>query len=165
MAEKKILIVDYDAASLEKLSKLLKSHKFHVIKASDGQSGYDKFGAEKPDLVVLEAMLPKMHGFDLTKRITQESQGRVPVVIVTGLYKGPHFRQEALGPLGAAEFFEKPADPEAFIRAIKRLLHDEDDFDEALPDSNAVIEALSRSGRGQPSPRGEGKSAHKGKRP
>lgn len=165
MAEKKILIVDYDAASLEKLAKLLKSHKFHVVKASDGQSGYDKFGTEKPDLVVLEAMLPKMHGFDLTKRISQESQGRVPVVIVTGLYKGPHYRQEALGSLGAAEFFEKPLDLEAFVGAIKRLLHDEDDLDEALPDSNSVIEGLSRRGRGQPSPRGEGKPAHKGKRP
>ncbi|MBE0711550.1 MAG: response regulator [Candidatus Aminicenantes bacterium] len=165
MAEKKILIVDYDAASLEKLSKLLKSHKFHVIKASDGQSGYDKFGAEKPDLVVLEAMLPKMHGFDLTKRISQESRGRVPVVVVTGLYKGPQYRQEALGSLGAAEFFEKPLDLEAFVGAIKRLLHDEDDLDEVLPDSNTVIEALSRRGRGQPSPRGEGKPAHKGKRP
>ena len=53
MSEKKILIVDYDAASLEKLSNLLISHKFHVIKASDGQAGYDKFGEEKPDLVVL----------------------------------------------------------------------------------------------------------------
>ena len=165
MAEKKILIVDYDAASLEKLSKLLKSHKFQVIKASDGQAGYDKFGAEKPDLVVLEAMLPKMHGFDLTKRISQESQGRVPVVVVTGLYKGPQYRQEALGSLGAAEFFEKPLDLEAFVGAIKRLLHDEDDLDEALPDSNSVIEALSRRGRGLPSPRGEGKSVHKGKRP
>lgn len=165
MAEKKILIVDYDTESLEKLSKLLKFNKFHVIQASDGQSGYDKFGAEKPDLVVLEAMLPKMHGFDLTKRITQESEGRVPVVMITGLYKGPYYRQEALGPLGAAEFFEKPADPEAFVGAIKRLLHDQDDFDEALPDSNAVIEALSRRGRGHASPGGEAKPAHKGHRP
>ncbi len=165
MAEKKILIVEYDAASRENLSNLLKSHKFHVIQASDGQAGYDKFGAEKPDLVVLEAILPKMHGFDLTKRITQESEGRVPVVMITGVYKGPQFRREALGPLGAAEFFEKPLDLEAFVGAIKRLLHDEDDLDEGLPDSNSVIEALSRRGRGQPSPRGEEKSAHKGKRP
>ncbi len=165
MAEKKILIVDYDAASLEKLSKLLKSHKFLIIRASDGQAGYDLFVAEKPDLVVLEAMLPKMHGFDLTKRISQESQGRIPVVLITGLYKGPHYKQEALGSLGAAEFFEKPLDLEAFVGAIKRLLHDEDDLDEPLPDSNAVIEALRRRGREQPSPKGEGKSPHKGKRP
>jgi two-component system response regulator ResD len=165
MADKKILIVDYDAVNLENLSKLLKSHKYHVIRASDGQAAYDKYRAEKPDLVVIEAMLPKMHGFDLTKRITQESEGRVPVVMITGLYKGPQFRREALGPLGAAEFFEKPVDPEAFVAAIMRLLHDEDDFDEALPDSNAVVEALSLRGRGHPAPRGVAKSAHKGKRP
>ena len=165
MAEKKILIVDYDAESLEKLSKLLKSNKFHIIKASDGQAGYNKFRSEEPDLVVLEAILPKMHGFDLTKRITQESEGRVPVVIVTGLYKGPRYRQEALGSLGAADFFEKPVDAERFVSAIKKLLHEEDDFDEALPDSNAVIEALSRRGRAHASPRREGKSPHEGKRP
>jgi DNA-binding response OmpR family regulator len=162
MAEKKILIVDYEAESLEELSKLLKNNKFHVIQAADGQTGYEKFRAEKPDLVVLEAMLPKMHGFDLTKRISQESRGLVPVIIITGLYKGPQFRHEALGTLGASEFFEKPVDTEAFLGAVKHLLHDDDDFDEALPDSNAVIETLSRRGRGYPSSPGERKPAHKG---
>lgn len=165
MAEKKILVIDYDAGSLEKTTKLLKSNKFHVVKAADGQTGYDKFISEKPDLVVLEAMLPKLHGFDLTKRIVQESQGRVPVVVITGLYKGPHYRQEALGVLGAAEFFEKPVDADALVGAIRRLLHEDDDFDEALPDPNSVIEALSRRTKGQASPRGEGKPPHKGKRP
>ena len=165
MADKKILVVDYDAGSLEKLSKLLKSNKFHVIKASDGQTAYDKFRTEKPDLVVLEAMLPKMHGFDLTKRVVQESAGRVPVIIVTGLYKGPQYRQEALSSFGAAGFFEKPVNSESFVGAVKRLLRDEDDFDEVLPDSNAVIESLSRRGRAHASPRGEGKTPHKGKRP
>lgn len=165
MAEKKILVVDYDAGSLEKISKLLKPHKFQIIKAANGQIGYDKFIAEKPDLVVLEAMLPKMHGFDLTKRIVQETQGRVPVIVISGLYKGPGYRQEALGVLGAAEFFEKPVDPETLIGAVKRLLHEDDDFEETLPDSNDVFEALSRRAKGQTSPRGEGKPPHKGKRP
>jgi len=165
MAEKKILVVDYEAGSLEKISKLLKAHKFHVVKAADGRIGYDKFIAEKPDLVVLEAMLPKMHGFDLTKRIVQESQKRVPVIVISGLYKGSRYRQEAIGALGAAEFFEKPVDPEALVGAAKRLLHEEDDFDEALPDSNDVFEALSLRTKGQASPRGEGKPPHKGKRP
>jgi len=165
MADKKVLVVDYDAGSLEKLSKLLKFHKFHVVKAADGQAGYDKFIAEKPDLVLLEAILPRMHGFDLTKRIVQESQGRVPVVIVTGLYKGPQYRQEALNSLGAAAFFEKPFDPEELAGTIKKLLHEEDEFGEDLPDSNAVIEALSRRGPGHPPAAAERKSAQKGKRP
>ncbi|HSA97185.1 MAG TPA: response regulator, partial [Acidobacteriota bacterium] len=78
MAEKKILVVDYDAASLEKISKLLKSHKYRVVQATDGQAGYEAFLTEKPDLAVIEAMLPKLHGFDLTQKISRESQGRVP---------------------------------------------------------------------------------------
>jgi len=165
MADKKILIVDYDAGSLEKLGKLLKSHKYRVVKASDGQAGYEAFQAEKPDLVVVEAMLPKLHGFDLTQKISRETRGKVPVILVTGLYKGPKFRQEATGSLGAAEFFEKPIAVEPFIAAVKRLLHDDDDIDEVLPDSNSVVEALSRRGRGHASPSGEPKPAQKGKRP
>ena len=165
MAEKKILVIDYDAGSLEKTAKLLKAHKYRVVKAVDGQAGYEAFRAENPDLVVTEAMLPKLHGFDLIQKISRETQGRVPVVLITGLYKGPQYRQEATSNLGAAEYFEKPLDENAFVAAVKRLLHDEDEFEEELPDSTAVLEGLSRRGRGAASPRGEAKSEHKGKRP
>jgi DNA-binding response OmpR family regulator len=162
MAEKKILIVDYDAAGLEKLAKLLKTNKYNVSQAPDGQAGYEAYVSGKPDLVVLEAMLPKLHGFDLCQKISRESQGRVPVIIVTGLYKGPKYRQEALNGLGASDFFEKPLDTAAFLAAVRRLLRDEDDFEDELPDSNAVIEALSRRGRGPDPGRGDGKPARKG---
>ncbi len=164
MAEKKILVVDYDAASLEKISKLLKSHKYRVVQAADGQAGYEAFLTGKPDLAVVEAMLPKLHGFDLVQKISRESQGRVPVVLVTALYKGSQFRQEATSSLGATEFFEKPLDIAAFLAAIKRLLHDEDEFEDELPDPNTVIEALSRRGRGPASPKGDERPQHKGHR-
>ena len=165
MPEKKILVVDYEAKSLADISNLLKSHKYLIVTATDGQAGYDAFLAEKPDLVVLEAMLPKIHGFDLTRKISLETQGRVPVVLITGLYKGPRYRQEATSGLGAAGYFEKPFDPHAFVTAIKRLLRDEDDIDEELPDSNTVIDSLSRRDRGHGAPRGEAKPARKGQRP
>jgi DNA-binding response OmpR family regulator len=165
MAEKKILVVDYDAKSLAAMVKLLKTNKFRVVTAADGQAGYEAFRSEKPDLVVIEAMLPKIHGFDLTRKISQETQRRVPVVLVTGLYKGPKYRQEATSTLGAADYFEKPLDTAAFVAAVKRLLRDEDEIDEELPGSDAVIEALSRRGRGQGGARGEAKPAHKGQRP
>ncbi len=165
MAEKKILVVDYDAKGLASMVKLLKTNRFQVVAAADGQAGYDAFTAEKPDLVVLEAMLPKVHGFDLTRKISRETQGRIPVVLVTGLYKGPQYRHEAMSGFGAAEYFEKPLDPDAFLTVIRRLLHDEDDIDEELPDSNAVIDTLSRRDRGHGAPRGDAKPAHKGQRP
>jgi DNA-binding response OmpR family regulator len=167
MAEKRVLVVDYDAASLESLAKILRKNKFHVLTAADGQAGYEAFIKEKPDLVILEAMLPRLHGFDLTQKISRETQGRVPVILITGVYKGPQYRQEAKNGMGAAEYFEKPVDAAALIAVIMRLLQDDDDFDEDLPDPNAVIEALSRrsgpdSPSGPGSPRGGAGTPRKG---
>ena len=157
MAEKKILIVDYDAQSVDALSRLIMSQKVQVVTASDGQIGYDKFRSEKPDLVVLEAILPKVHGFDLTKKITQESGGTVPVIIVTGLYKGPQYRHEAIVTFGASDYFEKPVDPDRFIETVRQLMRDDEDIQETLPDPNTVIENLSQRVRDQASrPRAKG---------
>jgi len=144
MAEKKVLLVDYDAQSLEKLSELMQTQKVQILKAADGQAAYDIFQAEKPDLVVLEAFLPKIHGFDLTKKIIHDSRGRVPVVIITGLYRGPHYRHEALASFGAAEYFEKPLDDEKFLATMAQLLHGEDEIEDDLPDSAVVIASLSQ---------------------
>ncbi len=144
MSGKKILIVDYDRPNVEVLTKTLKSRKLQILTAADGQKGYEIFVEEKPDLVVLEAILPKIHGFDLTKRIVQESNGRTPVIIITGLYRGPQYRQEAIGSFGAAEYFEKPVDTERFLEVVKRVLRDEDDIEDELPDSGAVIDLLSK---------------------
>ncbi|HPW16941.1 MAG TPA: response regulator [Candidatus Aminicenantes bacterium] len=165
MAEKKILVVDYDSASLDKISKLLNIHKYRVARASDGLAGYEAFQAERPHLAVVEAMLPKLHGLDLALKISRESQGRVPVILVSGFYKGLQFRQEATNGLGAAEFFEKPLDAGAFVAAVKRLLRDEDDFEDDLPDPSAVIEALRRRGRGPAVSPGGGPPPQKGHLP
>jgi DNA-binding response OmpR family regulator len=143
MIDKKILIVDYDSASLESLTSLVEAYRFQVIKASDGQSAYEKFKEEKPDLVILEAILPKIHGFDLTKRIAEETHGRVPVIIVTGLYRGPQYRLEALSTFGAADYFEKPVDKEKLLRSVMGLLNQEEDIEDDLPDPEQVIKALS----------------------
>jgi DNA-binding response OmpR family regulator len=151
MTGKKILIVDYDSQSLEAMVKMLQSQKVHFIKAADGQAAYDKFKSEKPDLVILEAILPKIHGFDLTKKISQESGGRVPVIIVTGLYRGPQYKHEALSSFGAADYFEKPVDADKFVASVTQLLHDDEDIEEDLPDSDTVIEGLSQKIKPKPS--------------
>lgn len=144
MADKKLLIVDYDTRSLDALAEILCPLRARIIKASDGQEAYELFQSENPDCVVLEAILPKIHGFDLTKKIHQESGGRVPVVIVTGLYRGPQYRHEALSSLGAAEYFEKPVNPDQFRSAIQKLLRDDEDLDVDLPNADDVIRNLTQ---------------------
>lgn len=153
MAEKKILIVDYDNQSLEALSSLFKPYKFQIIKASDGQSAYEKFKSEGPNLVIMEAILPKLHGFDLTKKITQEAKGSVPVIIVTGLYKGPQYRHEAVANYGASDYFEKPYDSEKLLKAVLGLLKEKVEVSTIsleLPSPEKVIEQLAQRLKKEP---------------
>jgi DNA-binding response OmpR family regulator len=142
MAERKILIVDYDSASLDAFARLFEAHKFEVIRAVDGLSAYEKFKAKKPDLVLLEALLPKLHGFDLTRKISEETKGSVPVIIVTGLYRGPNYRHEAIATFGASEYFEKPVDDDKLLHAVNSLLEEEEEIWADLPSPDAVIKHL-----------------------
>ncbi len=147
MSEKKILIVDYDVKNLESLEELFSSHKLEVITATDGQMAYEKYKSEGPHLIILEAMLPKIHGFDLTQKIHKESRGQVPIVIVTGLYKGAQYRNEAIRSFGAADYIEKPFEEDELVRTVFNLLHDEINIEEELPHPDEVLELLREDGK------------------
>jgi len=144
MSEKKMLIADYDPQSLDSLAKLFENCQLEIIKATDGHQAYQKFKEEKPDIVLLEAMLPKLHGFDLTLKIFQETKGQVPVIIVTGVYKGPQYKNEALRSFGASDYFEKPFDENKLVDAVLNLLSEEEDIEEELPSPKSVIETVAK---------------------
>lgn len=146
MADKKILIVDYDQKSLDAMTRLFSSQRIQVIKATDGQMAYEVYKKESPDLIILEAMLPKLHGFDLTQKIYEETKGGIPVVIVTGLYKGPQYKNEALRSFGAADYFEKPFNQDKLLGSVINLLHDEVEITDDLPDPAAVIKMVAKLG-------------------
>lgn len=150
MADKKILIVDYDAKSLDSLAKLFEDHGIHIEKAMDGISAYEIYKSENPDLVILEAMLPKLHGFDLTQKINKDSKGKVPVIIVTGVYKGHQYRSEAIRTFGASGYFEKPYDKKKLLDSVMGLIQNEVDVEEEIPElpdlpgAESVIENLTK---------------------
>lgn len=144
MKKKAILLVDFDSQNLEQWASYFQNKNFCVLKASDGQTAYEIFKKENPDIIILEAILPKIHGFDLTKKIYQESGGRTPVIIVTGLYKGPQYRHLALTSLGASEYFEKPIDPDRLLSSVTSLLREEESLEADLPDSQSVISCLAK---------------------
>jgi DNA-binding response OmpR family regulator len=148
MAGKKILIVDYDTKSIESLSKLFKSYKIEVMTAMDGVDAWEKFKADEPDLVLLEAMLPRLHGFDLAQKINQDTRGRVPVVILTAVYKGHQYRNEALRTFGVSDYYEKPYDQDKLVNRVLSLIGEREEVEEdiseipGLPDPDSVIETL-----------------------
>ena len=159
MSEKKILIVDYDSKNLEHMTELFSAHQLIIVTANDGQMAYEKYQEEKPDLIILEAMPPKLHGFDLTQKIYKETKGSVPIVIVTGLYKGPQYKNEALRSFGAADYFEKPFNDNQLVSSVMNLLSDEIDIEEELPDPNTVLSYLSQLSKKSTSPQKEEKLA------
>ncbi len=119
---KKILVIDYDQSALASLQGILVKEGYQVVTAGDGQAGWEKFNRESPDLVLMEAMLPKVHGFELCQRITSERDSLAPVFIMTGVYKDRVYRTEALRTYGASEYFEKPLKMAELLASIEAVL-------------------------------------------
>lgn len=122
MRNEKILVVEFEENSLNLLLEILQTEGFQVVTAKDGHEGLLMFESENPDLVILEPMLLKLHGFDLCRKISKDSNRKTPVIITTGFYKGEHYKSEAIETFGAAAFFEKPYENEALMTTIHELL-------------------------------------------
>jgi TonB family protein len=122
MKDKKVLIVDFDEDSLISLSNLVYEEGFTAVTASDGQAGYEKYKADDFNLVIIEPMLPKLHGFELCKKISQDPDKKVPIIVVTGIYREPSCKLEALQAYGASAFFTKPWDKDEFRSKMLQLL-------------------------------------------
>jgi TonB family protein len=122
MRNEKILVVEFEENSLNSLLQTLQTEGFQVVTAKDGHEGLLMFESENPDLVILEPMLLKLHGFDLCRKISKDSSKKTPVIITTGFYKGEHYKSEAIETFGASAFFEKPYKNEELMVTIHELL-------------------------------------------
>jgi len=105
---KKILLVDSDYDFLSVLSQFLKREGYKTITAVDGEEGLNKALVESPDLIILEPMLSKIHGFTLCNMVTSEFKKQIPVIIVTKHLEEEHFRKEALHDHGASAYMIRP---------------------------------------------------------
>lgn len=153
MGAKKILVVDFDQEFLKFLSQFLRNEGFEVVTASDGSAGLEMHKSESPDLVITEAMLPKLHGFELCSRISHSASRKTPVIIVTGVYRDTVYKTEALHTFGAAAYFEKPLDPDELMVSLRKILglSDPKDMPEDPIDA-AIMEALVSKKAASPAP-------------
>ncbi len=122
MRNMKILIVDFDEESTLALSEYLKSEGFDVSTAGDGEAGLEKCKGEYPDLVIVEPMISKLHGFELCSIISHDFNGQIPVVILTKFYREEQFKIEATSAYGASAFLSKPFKGPEILSTIKDLL-------------------------------------------
>ena len=138
----KVLIVDDDTNIAEVINMYLQSSGYDTKVVNDGRAAEDAFGEYKPDLVLLDVMLPNIDGVDVLKWIRKE--GTTPVIMLTA--KGDTFDKVLALELGADEYVVKPFEPKellARVKAVMRRYTVDTTSKEVLHYSDLVIDANS----------------------
>ncbi len=117
MALEKILVVDDDINICELLRIYLEKEGYTVILAHDGEKGIEKFNAAKPDIILLDIMLPVMDGWQVCREIRKKSN--VPILMVTA--KSETFDKVLGLELGADDYIVKPFDAKEVVARIKAV--------------------------------------------
>lgn len=119
---KKILIVEDDKFLRELIAKKLLSENYEAMEAKNGEEGIKKITNEKPDLVLLDLILPGIDGFEVLKQAKADPQtAEIPVIVLSNLGQRDDV-EKGLG-LGAADFLIKAHfTPREIIEKIKNIL-------------------------------------------
>jgi len=123
----KILIVDDDPDMRLAIGSVLRSRSYDVIEAGDGEEALRKLKEEKPDLMLLDLLMPKMDGFAVVKELknTQESYSNIPILIISSIREEASHRRYELEvghELDVDEYIEKPIEPFILLERVQALL-------------------------------------------
>jgi DNA-binding response OmpR family regulator len=144
MGPARILAVDDDPDILKLLERALKSAGYAIELAKDGREAEEKLKTGRYDLIVLDAMLPHVHGFELCARLKSNPRTRgIPVILVSAVYRGWRYAHDARESFGADEYVEKPFHLVDLLRRVKELL---EGAEQAAPPQNAAAEKLYEEG-------------------
>ena len=121
MDKKRILIVDDEPDLVETLSFRLEASGYEVIKADDGQKGLDKARSEKPDLIILDLMLPKLDGYKVCRMLKfDEAYKNIPIILFTARAQE---QDKKIGQdVGADGYITKPFEPQVLLAKIQELI-------------------------------------------
>lgn len=120
---KKILIVDDETDLVELVKMRLEASGYDVITAYDGVAGLKKAREGKPDLIVLDILLPEMNGYRVCLDLkTDKMYKDIPIIMFTAKFQPADIRFGK--ELGADAYITKPFEPQLLIDEIRRLLKD-----------------------------------------
>jgi len=123
---KKILLVDDDPDFVEAVSLILKPKKFDVVTAYNGIEGLKKAKSEKPDLIVLDVMMPEKDGYAVCRELKSDPKmSHIPVLLLTAVASHvptTRYTQEMGLETEADDYLDKPVEPEVLVKRIEGLL-------------------------------------------
>jgi len=124
----KILVVDDDPDIREAICAVLEAHSHQVITACDGEEGLSKLKDERPDLMILDLLMPKMDGFAVLKEVQDPRRSKysnIPILILTSVKEDASRRRYELETgleLNFDDYVEKPIDPSTLVVRVTKLL-------------------------------------------
>ncbi|MDF1566066.1 MAG: response regulator [Deltaproteobacteria bacterium] len=119
----KVLVVDDEEEIQNLLTSALVSGGYRVETAGRGLEALQKVKTFEPDAVILDAMLPEVHGFEICRKIRSSKRfGHVPVIMISAIYRGWRYAQDVTEVYGATDFLEKPFRLPDLLRRLKAAL-------------------------------------------
>ena len=116
---KKIVIIEDDKTIVEGLEAAFKFHGFSLLSADNAEDGFYLLGSQKPDLVILDIMLPGHDGFEICKKIREQDQ-QIPIIMLTA--RGQESDKLRGFELGADDYVTKPFSARELIARINAIL-------------------------------------------
>jgi DNA-binding response OmpR family regulator len=124
----KILVVDDDPDVLEAISIILEANGYEVVTARDGLDGLDKLKEEKPDLMILDLLMPKMDGFEVCKELKDPRRAKyahIPIIILSSVKEQASRRRYELETglqLDVDDYVEKPIEHTILLERVEKIL-------------------------------------------
>jgi len=119
----KILVVDDDPQALMLMEAMLTPHGYDVVLINDGKQAIQTARKEKPDLILLDIMMPGMDGYTIANKIKKEETIKnIPIVMVTAL--GLDGNKVFASIVGASSYITKPIDKKTLLETVAHFLPD-----------------------------------------
>lgn len=124
----KILLVDDDPDILDATTMILETQGYEVVTATNGVEGLACLRAEKPDLMILDLLMPKMDGFAVCQELQDARWSKyrnMPILILSSVREEASRRRYELETgleLGVDDYVEKPISPDILLERVERLL-------------------------------------------
>jgi twitching motility two-component system response regulator PilH len=127
---KKVLVVDDDVDIRKVVSKLVEKSGYITIEANNGVEGMGKVRKDKPDLIILDILMPKESGIRMYRELkSEEALKDIPVIVLSAIPKKSFFRSQKVLDEFAGQsvpepeaYIEKPEEPEELIALMKKIL-------------------------------------------
>lgn len=121
--ERVVLVVDDEDDIRRMLRRVLSARNLRVVEASRGGEALAAVREHEPDVILLDAMLPEIHGFDICRRIKSSTKyGHIPIIMVSAIYRGWRFAEDLKQSYGVTEFLEKPFKISEIVDTVERAL-------------------------------------------